>query len=190
MRCGSPRISPVRGLRGFDRTPDPGPGVVALEHRSKVEHPVEVLDLVRGLANQEPDGDTAEVGRAFDAPVEQDGARRQPELLQREIAARPCQVGARDMSSNAGLALRVLQRGEHEQIRALVIPAVEGANPLEYRLRQFEVVHQPGSLSLAPWSARSGLLRGGGERGWVPGARVRGAPPLETRIVCGRARNC
>src|SRR5574341_492325 len=165
----SPEARPARGACGargqrlgsrrLDPPPDAGPRVIAFERLSKVEYAVEVLDLVRGLANQEPDvnqhvHDTADVGRVFDAPVGQDGARRQSELLQRKIAAGPRQIGTRDMASNARLALPVLQRREHEQIRALVISAVQRANPLKDRLRQFEVVHQVTSLSLTPVPAR------------------------------------
>ena len=88
--------------------PDPRPGqapphalpVVDIAERvGEVVHPVEILLLVARLGDQQADldqgeDDAAEVLGPRDAPVRQHVRREQPELLAREVAAGPGQLGA------------------------------------------------------------------------------------------------
>src|SRR6266704_269552 len=131
----------------------PGPAVAGPEHVREVVHVIEVLGLVARLAREQPDvdereHDAPEVLGAQDAPVPQHRRREQPELLEREIAARPGELGPAQMAACRQLALRVLQGRQHEQVAPLVVTAVLPPDPLERFLEGREVAH--GRASAGP----------------------------------------
>src|SRR5712692_11015181 len=124
----------------------PGPAIAGPEHLGKVVHPVEVLDRVALLPTEQPDvdeqeHDATEIPRRGDAPVTEHGRGEQAELLEREVAARPGELGAGDVAARRELGLRVLQRGEHEQVPPLVVAAVALANLVERLLQGRQVAH-------------------------------------------------
>src|SRR2546426_538272 len=112
-----------------------GPAVPGPEHLREVVDALEVLRLVGRLAGEEPDVDQQEhdapqVLGAADVPVSEHGGGEQPELIQREVAARPRQLRAGEVATRRKLRLRVLERRQHEHVAALGVAAValaEGA---------------------------------------------------------------
>src|SRR2546428_11837337 len=114
----------------------PGPAVPGPEHFREIVHALEVLPLVARLAREQPDVDQGEydvpeVVGAGDPPMVEHGGREQPELLQREIAARPRELRPAQMAARRQPPLRILERREHEQVAALVIAAVLLPDPLD-----------------------------------------------------------
>src|SRR5581483_337801 len=103
---------------------DPGPAVAGLKHLRELVHPMEVLGLVAGLA------------------------REQPHVNEREVAAGPGELGPAQVPAGRQLVLGVLERGEHEQVRALVVAAVAAADRRERLLERGEVAH--GRASAGP----------------------------------------
>src|SRR5881397_1312766 len=144
-----------------------GPAVPGPEHLREVVHALEVLRLVGRLAGEEPDVDQQEhdapqVLGAADIPVSEQGGGEQPELIQREVAARPRQLGAGDVATRRKLRLRVLERRQHEHVAALGVAAVALADLLERFRERRELAHgrAPGG-----WSVWTGTTTGRDRRG-------------------------
>src|SRR3989441_503023 len=139
-----------------------GPAVPSPEHLREVVDALEVLRLVGRLAGEEPDVDQQEhdapqVLGAPDVPVGEHGGREQPELLQREVAARPRELRAREVTARRELRLRVLERRQHEHVAALVVAAVVPADLRERLGERRELAHgrAPGG-----WSVWTGTTTG------------------------------
>src|SRR6266550_4287582 len=146
------------------RLREPGPAIPGPEHLREVVHGVEVLELVALLAGEQADvdqheHDAPEILRVGDAPVGEDRRGEQAELLQREVAARPCQLPTGEMAARREAALRELESGEHEQVAPLVKAPVALADLRERRFQRREIAH---------------------------GVASRGSPSALTRNVMGR----
>src|SRR5437868_10758968 len=61
---------------------------------------------------------------AGDTPVRQDGRREQAELLEREVAARPGELGPGEVATRGELPLGVLERRQREQVATLGVAPV------------------------------------------------------------------
>src|SRR3989449_7644965 len=83
---------------------------------------------------------------AGDAPVPEHRRRQQPELLPREVPARPGELSAAQMPTRRELALGVLQGRQHEQVAALVIAVVLPSDVLERLFERREVAHGRASV--------------------------------------------
>src|SRR5437870_4562021 len=144
-----------------------GPAVPGPEHLREVVDALEVLRLVGRLAGEEPDVDQQEhdapqVLGAADVPVSEHGGGEQPELIQREVAARPRQLRAGEVATRRKLRLRVLERRQHEHVAALGVAAVALADLLERFRERRELAHgrAPGG-----WSVWTGTATGRDRRG-------------------------
>src|SRR6058998_476522 len=142
----SPDPTPLSALH-------PGPRIVGPEHLREIVHPLEVRRLVGRLAREQPhidqrEHDPSQVLGAGDAPVPEHRRRQQPELLPREVPARPGELPAAQVPARRELALGVLQRRQHEQVAALVIAAVLPPDALECFFESREVAH--GRASVCP----------------------------------------
>src|SRR2546430_1415052 len=142
----SPDPTPLSALHA-------GPRIAGPEHLREIVDPLEVLQLVGRLAGEQAhvdqrEHDPSEVLGAGDAPVPEDGRCKQPELLPREIPARPGELPAVQVPPRRELALRVLQGRQHEQVTALVIAAVLPPDALERLIESREVAH--GRASVCP----------------------------------------
>src|SRR5947209_3216577 len=144
-----------------------GPAVPGPEHLREVVDALEVLRLVGRLAGEEPDVDQQEhdapqVLGVADVPVAEHRGGEQPELLQREVAARPCELRAGEVAPRRELRLRVLERRQHEHVAALVVTAVALADLLERFRERRELAHgrAPGG-----WSVWTGTTTGRDRRG-------------------------
>src|SRR5213076_56492 len=131
----------------------PGPRIFGPEHVRKLVDPLEVLRLVGRLAREQAyvdqrEHDPSQVLGAGDAPMPEDGRREQPELLAREVPARPGELPTAQVPARRELALRVLQGRQHEQVTALVIAALLPADTLERFFQRREVAH--GRASVCP----------------------------------------
>src|SRR5213079_2310890 len=74
--------------------------------------------------------------------------REQPELLSREVPARPSELPAAQVPARRELALRVLEGRQHEQVTALVIAVVLPPDALEGLFERRKVAH--GRASVCP----------------------------------------
>src|SRR5256886_14375260 len=142
----SPDPTPLSALHA-------GPRIAGPEHLREIVDPLEVLQLVGRLAGEQAhvdqrEHDPSEVLGAGDAPVPEDGRCKQPELLPREIPARPGELPAVQVPPRRELALRVLQGRQHEQVAALVIAVVLPPDALECLFESREVAH--GRASVCP----------------------------------------
>src|SRR5207245_8361880 len=143
-----------------------GPGLPGPEHLPEVVDAIEVLRPVTRLPRQEADldqheDDSPEILRLRDAPVLEDRRREQAELLLREVATRPRELGAAQMTARRQLALGILERGQDEQVAALVVAPVLAADPREGFFQRDEVAH--GCASVCP-DERGRTMRG--RAGW------------------------
>src|SRR2546427_6421915 len=142
----SPDPTPLSALHA-------GPRIAGPEHLREIVNPLEVLRLVGRLAGEQAhvdqrEHDPSQVLGAGDAPVPKDGRREQPELLPREVPARPGELPAAQVPARRELALGVLQGRQHEQVAALVIAAVLPPDALECFFESREVAH--GRASVCP----------------------------------------
>src|SRR5213080_3309826 len=131
----------------------PGPRIIGPEHLRKIVDPLEVRRLVGRLAREQAyvdqrEYDPSQVLGAGDAPMPEDARREQPELLAREVPARPGELTPAQVPARRELALRVLQGRQHEQVTALVIAALLPADALERLFQRREVAH--GRASVCP----------------------------------------
>src|SRR2546425_11227862 len=165
------RHLPYCPLRSGSGAPHTGPAVAGPESLREIVHSIEVLDPVAVLPGEEAhvdehEDDAAEVLRGLDAPIGEDGRREEAELLEREIAARPRQLATRQVAARGEPPLRVLQRGEHEQIGALVVAPIALLELAERRFEGREVAHgraPPSGRRVSPDTrARAPLTRGVG----------------------------
>src|SRR3989449_4858522 len=140
MRHPLPPIQrPLAALQAGPAVPDP-------EHFREIVHPIEILELVARLPREQPhvdqgEHDAPEILGAGDPPEAEHGRRQQAELVEREVAAGPGELSSAQVAARRQLALRVLERREHEQVAALVVAAVLLADPLERFLQRREVAH-------------------------------------------------
>src|SRR5437660_1884566 len=130
-----------------------GPAVAGAEHLGEIVHPVEVLGLVARLAGQlsdvdQRDDDAAQVVGAGATPVGEDGPREQCEVVERERAAGPGELGPGEVAPRGELPLRVLERRQHEQVAALGVAPLLLPDAGERLLQRGEVAH--GRASLGP----------------------------------------
>src|SRR5256884_5360419 len=130
-----------------------GPAVAGAEHFGELIHPLEVLELVARLARQQSDidqreDDAAEVFGAGDTPVREDGRREQAELVEREVAARPGELGSGDVATRGELPLGVLERRQHEQVAALGVAPLLLLDARERLFQRREIAH--GRASVGP----------------------------------------
>src|SRR3989440_3309048 len=135
----SPDPTPLSALHA-------GPGIVGPEHLREIVHPLEVRRLVGRLAREQAhidqrEHDPSQVLGAGDAPVPEHRRRQQPELLPREVPARPGELSAAQVPARRELALGVLQGRQHEQVAALVIAVVLPPDALERLFERREVAH-------------------------------------------------
>src|SRR5438094_1870133 len=142
----SPDPTPLSALHA-------GPRIAGPEHLRKIVDPLEVLQLVGRLAGEQAhvdqrEHDPSEVLGAGDAPVPEDGRGQQPELLPREVPARPRELAAAQVAARREPALGVLQGRQHEQVAALVIAVVLAPDALERFFERREVAH--GRASVCP----------------------------------------
>src|SRR5713101_9199240 len=131
----------------------PGPRIAGPEHLVKLVYPLEVLQLVARLAREQThvdqrEHDASQVLGGGNAPVPEDGRREQPELLPREIAARPGKLLAAQVPARRELALGVLEGRQYEQVAAFVVAVVLPPDALERLLERREVAH--GRASVCP----------------------------------------
>src|SRR5207245_3683229 len=145
----------------------PGPAVPSPEHLREVVDALEVLQLVGRLAGEQPDVDQQEddapqVLGVADVPVGEHRGGEQPELLQREVAARPCELRAGEVAPRRELRLRVLERRQHEYVAALGVTAVALADLLERFRERRELAH---GRSPRGWSVWTGTTTGRDRRG-------------------------
>src|SRR3989475_5336585 len=140
MRHPLPPIQrPLAALQAGPAVPDP-------EHFREIVHPIEILELVARLPREQPhvdqgEHDAPEILGAGDPPEAEHGRRQQAELVEREVAAGPGELSSAQVAARRQLALRVLERREHEQVAALVVAAVLLADPLERFLQGREIAH-------------------------------------------------
>src|SRR2546427_1835914 len=130
-----------------------GPAVAGPEHLREIVDSIEVFRLVARLPGEQPDVDQREHHAsqsrgARDTPVTEHGRREEPELLEREVPARPRELRAREMAARRQPPLRVLERREHEQVAALVVAGVLLPDALERLFQGGEVAH--GRASAGP----------------------------------------
>src|SRR5437667_2546409 len=130
-----------------------GPAVAGPEHLREIVDSIEVFRLVARLPGEQPDVDQREhhasqIRGARDTPVTEHGRREEPELLEREVPARPRELRAREMAARRQPPLRVLERREHEQVAALVVAGVLLPDALEGLFQGGEVAH--GRASAGP----------------------------------------
>src|SRR5436305_9848214 len=162
MRHPLPPIQrPLAALQAGPAVPDP-------EHFREIVHPIEILELVARLPREQPHvdqgkHDAPKILRAGDPPETEHGRRQQAELVEREVAAGPGELGSTQVAARRQLALRVLERRQHEQIAALVVAAVLLADPLERFLEGREIAH--GRTSRLP-GLRARTSSGRGRRDW------------------------
>src|SRR2546428_9789685 len=131
----------------------PRPAIAGPEHLREVVHAIEVFRLVARLPGEQPDVDQREhdapqIRRGGDAPVCEHRRGEQPELFEREVPARPRELGAGEMAARRQPPLRVLERREREQIAALVVAGVLLPDALERLFQGGEVAH--GRASAGP----------------------------------------
>src|SRR6059058_2432113 len=130
MRHPLPPIQrPLAALQAGPAVPDP-------EHFREIVHPIEILELVARLPREQPHvdqgkHDAPKILRAGDPPETEHGRRQQAELVEREVAAGPGELGS----------TQVAARRQLEQIAALVVAAVLLADPLERFLEGREIAH-------------------------------------------------
>src|SRR5207247_10450052 len=89
-----------------------------------------------------------------------EGRGEQAQLAARAVPARPPQLSATQVAARRQLALRVLERGEHEQVAALVIAAILPPDPLEGFVERREVAHGRASVC-SDGRVRTATGRGG-----------------------------
>src|SRR5439155_1282111 len=135
----SPDPTPLSALHA-------GPRIVGPEHLREIVHPLEVRRLVGRLAREQAhidqrEHDPSQVLGAGDAPVPEHRRRQQPELLPREVPARPGELSAAQVPARRELALGVLQGRQHEQVAALVIAVILPPDVLERLFERREVAH-------------------------------------------------
>src|SRR5712691_8647167 len=125
-----------------------GPAVAgpAREHLREIVHAVEILELVRGCARQQPDvdqqeDDAAQILGGRDPPVLQHRRGEQAELLEREVPAGPGQLAAGEVAAGREPALGILERREDEEVAALVVAAVAPLDLRERFVQRREVAH-------------------------------------------------
>src|SRR3989449_54854 len=157
LQAGQSLTSSMRHPPSPDPTPlsalHAGPWIAGPEHLRKIVDPLEVLQLVGRLAREQAHVDQHEhhpsqvLGRG-DAPVPEDGRREQPELLPREVPARPRESAAAQVAARREPALGVLRGRQHEQVAALVIAVVLAPDALERFFERREVAH--GRASVCP----------------------------------------
>src|SRR6266850_5204673 len=166
LQAGHSLTSSMRHPPSPDPTPlsalHPGPRIAGPEHLREIVDPLEVLQLVGRLAREQAHVDQREhhpsqVLGGGDAPVPEDGGREQPELLPREVPARPGELPAAQVPPRRELALGVLQGRQHEQVAALVIAVVLPPDALERLFERREVAH--GRASVCP-DVRARTARG------------------------------
>jgi hypothetical protein len=114
------------------------PWVFAIECLVEVVHVGEFLARIGRLAHEESEVDQREhdvtnVGGALHSPALEDEARHDAEALAREVAARQRELAAGDVASLGQPLLAELERGQDEEIGALVVS----------RLAQPDPVHDP-----------------------------------------------
>ena len=122
------------------------PGVVALERLVEVEDPEELIARIGRLAHEqleldEGEHDVADVGGAANAPVLQHDPRQNPKTLQSQVATGERQLTARDVTSLRQPLLAILQRAEHEEIRALVEPLLAQADAVHDTIAESQLRH-------------------------------------------------
>src|SRR5438034_5435753 len=140
----SPDPTPLSALHA-------GPRIAGPEHLRKIVDPLEVLRLVGRLAREQAyvdqrEHDPSQVFGAGDAPMPENGRREQPELLAREVPARPGELPTAQVPARRELALRVLQGRQHEQVTTLVIAALLPTDALERLFQRREVAHGRASV--------------------------------------------
>src|SRR3989449_2546831 len=140
----SPDPTPLSALHA-------GPRIVGPEHLREIVHPLEVRGLVGRLAREQAhidqrEHDPSQVLGAGDAPVPEHRRRQQPELLPREVPARPGELSAAQMPARREPALGVFQGRQHEQVAALVIAVVLPSDVLERLFERREVAHGRASV--------------------------------------------
>src|SRR5207237_8857567 len=116
-------------------------------------NPREYLGLVARLAGPPDDidpreDDAAQGVGAGATPVREDGRREQAELVAREVAACPGELGPGEVAPRAELPLRVLERRQHEQVAALGVAPLLLPDAGERLLQRGEVAH--GRASVGP----------------------------------------
>src|SRR2546426_6568786 len=140
----SPDPTPLSALHA-------GPRIVGPEHLREIVHPLEIRRLVGRLAREQAhidqrEHDPSQVLGAGDAPVPEHRRRQQPELLPREVPARPGELSAAQMPARREPALGVFQGRQHEQVAALVIAVVLPSDVLERLFERREVAHGRASV--------------------------------------------
>src|SRR5213080_1363278 len=128
-----------------------GPRIVGPEHLREIVHALEIRRLVGRLAREQAhidqrEHDPSQVLGAGDAPVPEHRRRQQPELLPREVPARPGELSAAQVPACRELALGVFQGRQHEQVAALVIAVVLPPDALERLFERREVAHGRASV--------------------------------------------
>src|SRR5438093_48467 len=126
--------------------PRPPAAAPAPQRFREIVQPIDILELVARLPREQPHvdqgkHDAPKILRAGDPPETEHGRRQQAELVEREVAAGPGELGSTQVAARRQLALRVLERRQHEQIAALVVAAVLLADPLERFLEGREIAH-------------------------------------------------
>src|SRR5437868_15421396 len=148
---------PLRPIRRLLPALHAGPAVAGAEHLGEIVHPLEVLGLVARRTRQQSDvdqreDDAAEVLGAGDTPVRQDGRREQAELLEREVAARPGELGPGEVATRGELPLGVLERRQREQVATLGVAPVLLPDARERLLQSGEVAHGRASVGPEGWA--------------------------------------
>src|SRR3989442_4417902 len=96
----------------------------AREHLREIVHAVEILELVRGCARQQPyvdqqEDDAAQILGGRDPPVLQHRRGEQAELLEREVPAGPGQLAAGEVAAGREPAPGILRRPRAPKVAPL-----------------------------------------------------------------------
>src|SRR6476661_5521866 len=126
--------------------PHAGPAIDVAERLSEVVHPSEVFDLIARLGDEQTDvhqreHDATEVLGAGDAPMGQHGLGEEAELIAGEVTARPRELGAAHVAPHLEPGLQILDRGEHEEERPLVVGSSARADAREDIVGELQLVH-------------------------------------------------
>src|SRR3954469_4880209 len=122
------------------------PGVHLAEGVGEIVYRLEVGFGIARLGHQQADihqgeHDSSEVLGPADAPVRQHVGGEEPELLPGEIAAGPGELGPGDVAPGIEPRLEIFDRGEHEEIRALVVLPAPCPDPGQDVLSELQLAH-------------------------------------------------